>query len=71
MGSIHENHQNAQEFLDRLAETMSMYNVTFSEDNNGISVFINNMFMGFLEDNHDTINIMLDDEPVCTASKDI
>lgn len=56
----------AQSFIEKLAEIMTEYNVNF--DGEG-GVYINNSFLGFLEDNHDTLDIMLDDSPVVTTFK--
>lgn len=69
MASNKEIMDQAQSFVEKMAEVMSEYSVNLSEDGGGIGVYINGSFVGFLEDNHDTLDIMLDDTPVVTTFK--
>ena len=69
MSSNKEIIDRAQSFVEKLAEIMSDFNVNLSDDGGGTSVYINSSFIGFLEDNHDTLDIMLDDSPVATTFK--
>ena len=69
MASNREIMDQAQAFIEKLAEIMTEYRVNLSDDGGGTSVYINNSFVGFLEDNHDTLDIMIDDTPVVTTMK--
>lgn len=69
MSSNKEIMDRTQSFLEKLAEIMTEFSVNFSDDGDGTAVYINNSFIGFLEDNHDTLDIMLDDTPVATTFK--
>ena len=69
MASNKEIMDQAQSFVEKMAEVMTEYSVNLSEDGGGIGVYINSSFVGFLEDNHDTLDIMLDDTPVVTTFK--
>ena len=66
MASNKEMMDQAQSFIEKLAEIMTEYRVNFDGES---GVYINNSFLGFLEDNHDTLDIMLDDSPVVTTFK--
>ena len=66
MASNKEILDQAQSFVEKLAEIMTEYRVNFDGES---GVYINNSFLGFLEDNHDTLDIMLDDSPVVTTFK--
>lgn len=66
MASNKEIMDQAQSFIEKLAEIMTEYQVNFDGES---GVYINNSFLGFLEDNHDTLDIMLDDSPVVTTFK--
>jgi hypothetical protein len=66
MASNKEIMDQAQSFIEKLAEIMTEYRVNFDGES---GVYINNSFLGFLEDNHDTLDIMLDDSPVVTTFK--
>ena len=66
MASNKEIMDQAQSFIEKLAEIMTEYCVNFDGES---GVYINNSFLGFLEDNHDTLDIMLDDSPVVTTFK--
>ena len=66
MASNKEIIDQAQSFIEKLAEIMTEYRVNFDGES---GVYINNSFLGFLEDNHDTLDIMLDDSPVVTTFK--
>ena len=67
MASNKEIMDQAQSFIEKLAEIMTEYRVNFDGES---GVYINNSFVGFLEDNHDTLDIMLDDSPVVTTFKE-
>lgn len=67
MASNKEILDQAQSFVEKLAEIMTEYRVNFDGES---GVYINNSFVGFLEDNHDTLDIMLDDSPVVTTFKE-
>ena len=69
MASNKEILDQAQSFVEKLADIMTEYNVNLSDDGGGTSVYINSSFVGFLEDNHDTWDIMIDDTPVATTIK--
>ena len=66
MASNKEIMDQAQSFIEKLAEIMTEYRVNFDGES-GVS--INSSFLGFLEDNHDTLDIMLDDSPIVTTFK--
>lgn len=66
MASNKEIMDQAQSFIEKLAEIMTEYRVNFDGES---GVYINSSFLGFLEDNHDTLDIMLDDSPIVTTFK--
>ena len=69
MASNKEITDQAQRFIERLAEVMTEFGINLSDDGGGTAVYLNNSFVGYLEDNHDTLDIMLDDTPVVTTVK--
>ena len=69
MASNKEITDHAQRFIERLAEVMTEFGINLSDDGGGTAVYLNNSFVGYLEDNHDTLDIMLDDTPVVTTIK--
>ncbi len=69
MASNKEITDQAQRFIERLAEVMTEFGINLSDDGGGTAVYLNNSFVGYLEDNHDTLDIMLDDTPVVTTIK--
>ena len=69
MASNKEITDQAQRFIERLAEVMTEFDINLSDDGGGTAVYLNNSFVGYLEDNHDTLDIMLDDTPVVTTIK--
>ena len=66
MASNKEIIDQAQSFIEKLAEIMTEHRVNLDGES---GVYINSSFLGFLEDNHDTLDIMLDDSPVVTTFK--
>ena len=69
MASNKEILDRAQYFIEKLAEIMSEFSVNFSDDGGATAVYLNNSFIGYLEDNHDTLDIMIDDSIVVTTIK--
>ena len=69
MASNKEIMDQAQGFIEKLAEVMTEYSVNISDDGGGTAIYLNSSFVGYLEDNHDTLDIMLDDTPIVTTFK--
>tara|TARA_B100001287_G_C22483343_1_gene435433 strand:- start:343 stop:558 length:216 start_codon:yes stop_codon:yes gene_type:complete len=69
MASNKEIMDQAQRFVEKLAEIMTEFSVNISDDGGGTGVYLNSSFVGYLEDNHDTLDIMLDDTPIVTTFK--